>query len=111
MIVRYFEETLPLSVVDHESEEGSLVVRFEWNPGTPETGRTGGPPEDYDPGSADEFVIRSASYDTSPGIPVYLSPVEDERVTDWLDENFERPDPGPDPDDERDRRRDEDLLS
>lgn len=84
-------EIVPMSVVEAEAE-GEFEVAFEFRPGTPESGRFNGPPEDYDPGEPDEFVISSVSYAIrNSRIPTALAPHEEEKVIEWLDENWERP--------------------
>lgn len=104
----HHREAVPLSILD--GSDGELVVEFDWAPGTAPSGLSG-PPEHYDPGDGDEIVITGCSYDTTPGIPVGLGPHEEERVVEWLDENWIRPeDDGPDPDYLRDTQRDDRLL-
>lgn len=84
-------ETVPQWILDGD---GELEVRFEWTPGTPEFIPPANRPEDYDPGSGDEFIIRSAAYiiDGKPMFPCGLSDTEEQRVIDWLDGEWERPD-------------------
>lgn len=66
---------------DDQSPEGEPVeVEFEWTAGRAPTGLSG-PPENYDPGEADEFNIVSHDLDEH----------DEERVLEWLDENWERP--------------------
>ncbi len=103
-----YEQDMPLSVIDPEADEGSLVVTFDWTPGQEPTGFSG-PPENYDPGSADEFTILSARYDVAFPHVVGLADHEHEAVIEWLDENWKRPEP--DYDYLNDMRRDEELLA
>jgi hypothetical protein len=103
----HFRETVPLSVVEGDAD-GELIVDFDWRAGSPPSGMSG-PPENYDPGESDEFVITAVSYDTAPNIPVGLAPHEEEKVIEWLDENWMRP-TDYDRDDIADMRRDEALL-
>lgn len=84
---------------ENESPDRMTTVEFEYVPGTGPTGLSG-PPENYDPGSDDEFYVVC---------PPELSADAEERVVEWLAEHWERPDDGPDPDWERDMRRDEAL--
>jgi hypothetical protein len=100
-------EHVPLSILD--GSDGELIVQFEFRAGTPPSGLSG-PPENYDPGEGDEFVIGRCCYDTAPQIPVGLGEHEEERVIDWLNENWDRPYDGPDEDWLRDMRRDDELL-
>lgn len=88
------ETIVPLSVLDPDDEGGELAVRFEWRPGTPETGRFSGPPENYDPGEPDEFTILSAAYVIrGHHVPCGTAMHEDDKLAEWLDENWERPEP------------------
>lgn len=77
-----------------------ITVTFDWAPGTPPSGLSG-PPENYDPGEGDEFVIVT---------PPQLSCDAEERLIEWLDANWERPADEPDPDWLREQERDDALL-
>lgn len=81
-------------LADEQAE--ALPVTFDWAPGTPTTGLSG-PPENYDPGEGDEFVIVS---------PPDLSCNAEDRIIEYLDANWERPADEPDPDWLRDERMD-----
>lgn len=98
---------VPLSILD--GSDGELIVTFDWAAGTAPSGISG-PPENYDPGEADEFNITAAHYDVAPGVSVLLADREEEQVIEWLDANWERPDDGPDPDWVRDMQRDQRML-
>ena len=101
-------ETVPLSAfaglgeheIDLTGHDDGLPVTFDWSPGHEPSGMSG-PPEHYDPGSPDEFVIVE---------PADMSLNADCAITEWLDSNWERPDDGPDPDDWRDRMIDDRLT-
>jgi hypothetical protein len=55
-----FRTTISLSIFDGSEEELDLIIRYEFNPGTPETGAGYlADPMAYDPGSADEINIVS----------------------------------------------------
>lgn len=81
------KEDVPASIIfpsdpEDQSPEGDPVeVEFDWRQGTPESGRYSGPPEDYDPGEPDEFVIVSPPLDEE----------TEERVIEWLESYWERP--------------------
>lgn len=107
MSAKTYEAEVPASIAlpsdpEDQSPDYDVTVEFEWTPGTPPSGFSG-PPENYDPGSGDEFYI--------------LSPTEDadgarvEAIIEWLDENWERPDDEPDWDYLRDMWREDDLLA
>lgn len=102
---RTFTENVPLYVLD--GSEGELVVTFSYRPGEPPSGWS---PEDFDPGSGPELEVIAAHYVGAAAIPVGLGAEEDQRVVDYLLENWEPPEDGPDPDDLRDQERDRRLM-
>ena len=107
-----FTEVVPQRVIEGDSDEDHMIeVEFDWTPGTPATGFSG-PPENYDPGSDDEFEIVGAAYKLEGDVcvPLGLAPHEEEAVVDYLYENWERPAEEPDPDWLRDQARDDRLL-
>ncbi len=85
---------------DAIDEGTTLAVMFDYAPGTAPSGLTG-PPENYDPGSPEEFYVVH---------PKHLPGDVDDAISEWLDANWERPDDGPDPDFERSRRLDDAAL-
>lgn len=90
----HHDAVVPLSVVDQDDDgDGELDVSFDWTPGQTASGMSG-PPEDYDPGAADEFYIASVSYkygDTL--VAAKFSPEEEDQLSEWLAENWDRPEP------------------
>lgn len=66
---------------EDQSRDYPVTVDFEWREGTPASGLSG-PPENYDPGEADEFVILSDDFER-----------QEEAIVEWLDANWERPEP------------------
>jgi hypothetical protein len=103
MAARTFTEEVPQDVIypdpENESPDRMITVAFEWTAGEAPSGLSG-PPENYDPGSGDEFYLVGAD----------LSDEQEERVIEWLDEHWERPDDQPDYDYIRDMKRDDELL-
>lgn len=85
---------IPFSVLDPEDEERELEVTFDWVSGYPPAGLSG-PPEDYDPGSGDEFYILSVAYigPHDVHIPYGFGQADDDKIIEWLDEHWERPEP------------------
>jgi hypothetical protein len=75
--------TIPLWVVDGEANgpDGEIEVEFDWTPGGFHDGD-------------DEFTIRAAYYVLEGGklMSCGLAEHEVDRVTDWLDGEWERPD-------------------
>lgn len=70
-------------------------VRFEFTPGTAESG-TRGPPEDYDPGCGPEIYVLSAKVDSDgDGSAVTLTAAEERR---FAIETLQDPEFDPDPD-------------
>lgn len=84
-------DTIPGSLLDPDNEDEIEVV-FDWTPGTGPTGLSG-PPENYDPGSDDEFIVIS---------PTGLTDEQEERIVEHLDANWDRPVPDDEPDWSRD---------
>lgn len=103
-----FKETVPLSILD--GSDGLVEVTFSFTPGRPATppaySHGGLPPEDP------EFEIIVGHYvredDSIIAVPVLFGDPEEEKIVEWLAENWDGP-PGPDPDDMRDAMIDERL--
>lgn len=102
---------VPMRVIDPTDDaDRSLRIEFAWTPGQESTGMSG-PPENYDPGSGDEFEIERASYvlKNDSLVPCGLAEHEEEAVINWLDEHWPRPPAEPDdPDWARDEKEDYD---
>ena len=87
MTAKTYQADVPESIVhfdpEDESREGPPIpVEFEWTEGTPPSGISG-PPENYDPGEGDYFNIVSHDFDDA----------TEERVIEWLDQHWQRPEP------------------
>ncbi len=85
---------IPMTAFDDQDDGfGEVDVAFDWTPGSPATGMFG-PPENYDPGSADEFYIVGAVQILPNGTTApFMSCDEwDEKIAEYLEENWERPD-------------------
>lgn len=96
--------TVPFSVLGEQArwlidtaadEDAELEVSFDFTPGQAPSGEFG-PPEHYDPGSGDEFEEVFVTYR---GIPQGISGDGEERIVNWLAENWEPDEPDyPEPD-------------
>ena len=97
MAYQRHEGTVPgylLTDVDSSDHQPLVDITFDWAPGTEPSGLSG-PPENYDPGEGDEFVIVT---------PEGLGEEIEEAIINWLDENWERPVEPDDPDWLRDEK-------
>lgn len=88
MNAKTYKAEVPSSIAwpsdpEDQSPDYDVTVEFEWTAGTPPSGLNG-PPENYDPGSGDEFYILSPTEDADGA--------REEAIIEWLDENWERPD-------------------
>lgn len=109
MKAKQFSIEVPESIAlpsdpEDQSRESDVTVVFEWSPGCPPSGLSG-PPENYDPGEGEEFNIVSSG----PVAGADLPDAVEERLVEWLDENWTRPveDDGPEPEWMRDLQADE----
>jgi hypothetical protein len=99
-VTKTHQAEVPESVVFDDERDACVTVTFEFRAGTPPSGLSG-PPENYDPGSGDEFYVVN---------PAGLWVGAEDRIIEWLDANWERPDDQPDWDAIRDQRRDDELT-
>lgn len=82
-----YDERLTFTVMEEGGDELETIVIdvvVGWTPGTSETGRFG-PPEDYDPGSGDEFWFEAITSPNGPPSPLAVFWAEC-----WLKKNEER---------------------
>lgn len=81
---------------EDQSPDYDVTVVFDWAPGNPPSGLSG-PPENYDPGDGDDFVIITSGEIAGDDLPDHIV----EQLIEWLDENWDRPEPdyGPEDDD------------
>lgn len=91
MTAEQFTADVPESIAlpsdpEDQSREDDVRVVFEWSPGSEPSGLSG-PPENYDPGEGDEFNIVSSGSVAGADLPDDV----EERLVNWLDENWERP--------------------
>ena len=87
--------TIPFSVIDPENDDDELEATFDFTPGQGPSGEYG-PPENYDPGSGDEFEDLSFTYR---GAPYSVGPDDEGLVIIWLAKHWEPPEPDyPEPD-------------
>lgn len=87
-------ERIPMSVFDDRDDgDGEIDIAFDWTPGQAPSGLTG-PPENYDPGSGDEFDLIGAAQVLTNGTtaPFMLCDEWDAKIIEYLSENWERPD-------------------
>lgn len=87
--------TVPASVIYPEDDDGELEVTFDFTPGQEPSGMYG-PPEHYDPGCGDEFLVLTVKYR---GMVYGLEPEDEALVDNWLAEHWEPDEPDyPEPD-------------
>ncbi len=87
-------ERIPMSVFDDQDDgNGEIDIAFDWTPGQAPSGLTG-PPENYDPGSGDEFDLLGASGVKWDGtsFPFMLCAEWEAKIVEYLNEEWERPD-------------------
>jgi hypothetical protein len=88
--VRNHEMLMPMSVIG-PNEDDELLVIFQFSAGSSQFIPPYNQPELYDPGSPDEFfILRAAHMVGQKPYPLRLTETEDEAITNYLDENWER---------------------
>jgi hypothetical protein len=83
--------TLRITVMEEDGDElehVTLECVVSFTPGTPESGRFG-PPENYDPGSGDEFSLDSVKRVNADGTRVEASVLDSAWAQTWLEKNEE----------------------